>query len=99
LATGSSVSNIQALVKLQEYAKDHLTPEEFNNKLLLAEVIWGRTAWHMATEDKPELLGILMELAKELLTPEDISNKFLFAKDDSEQTALQLASNMHNADL
>jgi hypothetical protein len=84
---------------LREYAKDHLTPEEFNSKLLLAEVIWGRTAWHMAAENKPELLDMLMEWAKELLTPEDISNKFLFAKDDSEQTALQVASKTQNTEL
>jgi hypothetical protein len=41
----------------------------------------------------------LMDWAKELLTPDDISNKFLFAKDDSEQTALQVASKTHNTQL
>jgi hypothetical protein len=71
-----------------------------NSKLLLAEDIWGRTAWHMTAEKcKPELLDILMEWAKELLTPDDISNKFLFAKDDSEKTALQLASKTQNTEL
>ena len=68
------------MVKLREYAKDQLTPEELNSKFLLDKDTWGRTAWHMATEKcKPEVLGILLEWAKELLTPEDISNKFLFA--------------------
>ena len=76
------------MVKLWEFAKDQLTPEELYSELLLAEDIWGRTVWHMAAEKgKPELLDILMEWATELLTPEEISNKFSFAKDDSEQTA------------
>ena len=89
--------NIQALVKLWEYTKDQLTPEEFKNKLLLPRDIWGRTAWHMAAEKgKPEVLDILLEWAKELLTPEDISNKFLLARDDSGRTAWHVAAKKGN---
>jgi ankyrin repeat protein len=98
----AACGNLKALCKLWEYAKDQLTPEEFNSKLLLAEYIWGRTAWHMAAEKgNPELLDILMLWATELLTPEDIlvSNKFPFAKDDSEQTTWHGASKTDNTEI
>jgi hypothetical protein len=51
--------NIQTLIKLGECAKELLTPWEFNNKLLLAKDVRGKTACEVAEEThKQEILHI-----------------------------------------
>jgi ankyrin repeat protein len=58
--------NTDALEKLWAWAKDNLTQEELNNKLLLAKDLQGQTAWHRAAEGgHTKVLEKLCEWAKE----------------------------------
>ena len=75
---------IEAFQKLWFYAKDNLTTDEINNKLLLATDIEGKTVWHWAARwGYTEALQKLWEYAKENLTKDEINNKLLLATDNS----------------
>jgi len=57
-----------------ELAKEKLTTEEINNKLLLATNSWGSTVWHMAaTCGIPEIFENVWDWAKEQLMTEEIN--------------------------
>jgi hypothetical protein len=56
---------LETLLKVWEWAKETLTKEEINNKLLLATDDKGRTVWHVAVErGNLEILVKLWEWAK-----------------------------------
>ena len=64
-------SNSEILEKLWEWAKQKLTTEEVNNKLLLGTDVEGRTARHrVAQRGNSEILQKLWEWATEKLTTE-----------------------------
>jgi hypothetical protein len=52
--------NLNILHQLWEWAKELLTQEKLHTNLLLANNIWGRTAWYMAAVMCP--LDILHKL-------------------------------------
>jgi chromatin remodeling complex protein RSC6 len=71
----------EALQKLWEYAKENLTTEEINNKLLLDTDNAGWNAWHMTARwVYTETLQKLWEYAKENLTTDEVNNKLLLPK-------------------
>ena len=75
--------NIHVFEKLWEWAKENVTTEEINNKLILATDHNGMTVWHVAAEwDKPEILQKIWDMAEEKLTAEEINNKLLLATDN-----------------
>jgi len=75
--------NIELFQKLSECAKENLTTEEINNKLLLATDNEGRTVWQLAAgRDNIQLLQKLWECAKENLKREVINNNVLLATDN-----------------
>jgi len=91
---------LQVLHKMWDLAKEVLTPEELNNKVLLAEDVLGRTAWHMAVEKgKLDVLQKLWEWAKEVLTPEEINNRMFLAKDITKRTAWHVAAEKGQLDI
>jgi len=58
--------HIKVLEKLWEYAKEKLTKEKLNNKLLLAEDNREENIWHYKSlRGNVELLGRLWKQAKE----------------------------------
>ena len=79
--------NTDALEKPWGWAKDNLTQDELNNKLLLAKDVQGQAAWHRAAEgDHTKTLEKLCEWAKEeklnlkitCLLVQDKKGKFAF---------------------
>ena len=65
----------EILQKVWEWAKEKLTTEEINNKLLLATDRKGRTVWHTAAFfGIPEIFEEVWDWAKETLTTEEINN-------------------------
>ena len=74
-------------------AKENLTTEETNNKLLLATDNDGWNAWHFATgKGNIELLQKLLKRDKENLTTWEINNKLLLVTDNNGKTAWHLAA-------
>ena len=95
LATGQG--NLHVLQEIWEWAKENLTNEEINNKLLLATDDMGRTAWHVAAEvGKLDALQKIWEWAKKNLTNEEINNKLLLATDDMDRTVWHVAAEGRN---
>jgi len=89
--------HIKVLKKLREYAKQKLTKEELNYKLLLHKDSMGRTAWHnAAVEGHTEVLETLWEWAKEQLNPDELKTNLLLGKDYKKRTAWHLAARMGN---
>jgi ankyrin repeat protein len=79
--------------KIWDLAKEELTTEEINNKLLLAKNRQQHTAFHLAAEDgNTDALEKLWVWAKEKLTAEELHNKLLLAKDLHEQTVWHRAA-------
>ena len=59
--------NSEILQKLWEWAKENLTTEEINNKLLLMTDEEGKTAWHIAAKrGNSEILQKEWEWAKKI---------------------------------
>ena len=80
MAAERGISEI--LQKVWEWAKENLTKEEINDKLLLGTDKYGRTAWHYAAmRGDSEILKKRWEWAKENLTKEEINNKLLLGTD------------------
>jgi endo-1,4-beta-D-glucanase Y len=70
--------HLDVLLKIWVWAKENLTREEINNKLLLATDYMGRTAWNVAaSKGKVDVLHEIWQWAKENLTREEINNKLL----------------------
>jgi endo-1,4-beta-D-glucanase Y len=89
----AGMGKLDILQKIWEWAKEILTKEEINNKLLLATDNKGRTAWHVAASwGKLGVLLKIWEWAKENLTTEEINNKLLLATDSKGRTAWNLAA-------
>jgi hypothetical protein len=84
---------LEILLKVWEWAKEKLTTEEINNKLLLATDNVGRTFFHTAAEwGQLEVLQLVWEWATEKLTTEEISNKLLLATDKWGRTVIYMAA-------
>jgi hypothetical protein len=80
-------------IKVWEWAKEKLTKEELNSKLLLARDDRERTAWQVAAMMfNTESLVEIWKWAKVDLTPENLKNEFLLAKDNRKKTAWQVAA-------
>ena len=78
--------NSEILIKVLEWAKQNLTKEEINNKLLLGTDEDGITAWHYAAwRGNSEILQKLWVWAKENLTREEINNKLFLSTEKMEQ--------------
>ena len=74
-------------------AKENLTIEEINNKLLLGTDNEGRTVWHWAAlSGHLEILKKLWEWAKENLTAGKINNTLLFGTDKRKWTVWHFAA-------
>jgi len=59
--------NSEVIQKLWEWAKENLTTEEINNKLLLMTDEEGKTAWHIAAKrGNSEILQKEWEWAKKI---------------------------------
>jgi hypothetical protein len=74
-------------------AKQNLTKEELNNKLLLATDKRGKTILHIVTgKGSLHVLLKIWEWSKENLTTEEINNKLLLATDHKGRTAWHMAA-------
>jgi len=83
----------EVFLKLWDWTKEELTPQEIKNEVLLAKDEKERTVWHMAANTgNAELLENLWKWAGEKLTTEELNNKLFLAKDDMEQTAFHIAA-------
>jgi len=78
----AEMGNLKTLEMVCEWAKQKLTAEEVNNKLLLATHKEARPARHAAAERGiSKTLQKLREWAKEKLAAEEINHKLLLATD------------------
>ena len=65
--TAAKRGNSEILQKIWDWAKENLTKEEINNKLLLVTDEEGRTAWHIAPErGNSEILQKIWDWAKKM---------------------------------
>jgi hypothetical protein len=84
---------LDVLQKIWEWAKENVTKEEINNKLLLATDICGKTIFHtVARRTYFHVILEVWEWAKENLTKEEINNKLLLATDNLGKTAWHLVA-------
>ena len=86
-------AHLETLKKLWELAKENLTTEEINNKLLFGTDNWGTSVWHLAADrGHLEILKQLWEWAKENITTEEINNKLLFGTGNEGRTVCHFAA-------
>ena len=93
LALGSNEGTFRNIKNLWELAKENLTTEEINNKLLFGTDNWGTTVWHWAAmRGHLETLQKLWEWAKENERTEEINYILLFGTDNEGWTVGHLAA-------
>ena len=88
----AQLGELDILQKMWEWAKEYLTTEEIQSKLLLPTDIFRGTIWHVvANRDQLDILQKMWEWAKENLMTEVIKNDMLLATDSDGETAWHLA--------
>ena len=85
--------NLEVLHKILKWAKEKLTTEEINKKLLLVRDREGNTNWKLAAKKRTlDILQNVSEWAEEKLSTEDINNKLLLGTDNKRRTAWHLTA-------
>jgi ankyrin repeat protein len=89
-----------AFQKIWDLTKEHLTPKEIINELLLATNEKGNTAWHCAAMwGKVALQQEIWKPATDNPTKEEIKNKLFLATNNEGNTAWHCAARNSNLDV
>ena len=92
--------NVEVLQKVWEWAKEKLTTEEINNKLLLGTEKDGKTAWQrVAKWRNSDILQKVWEWAKENLTKEEINEKLILGTDKAGKSVWHYAATRDNSEI